>query len=508
MTIVDLPEDVWQIVALFFPQRELSPLISVNKALYNIVLNAKYREIHWDKVDKDLARTLVRLRTPCIAQRVRRLHVRAWFIEYLNRKEAQSRPSAMATSKRWLNRHLRLPSRLSHGAKGNTTYAEDIMEAMTEALSLMSQVTEYTFEWRDLSPNQRTLRLLSTARSAFGISLRKLTLNAQLENFRALVSTVEFENLEDLELYFDHDNIDLDVEETLQILQNTIAPFMNHFRRTISSLFIFSASKADLSSLFPALDKFPRLYNLIFHLPWDSAHLSEPDALIGFLRRNTEMLRSIELGKSYAAVSELADAPTCIWSQFSRALLSDPRVLTDLTILKIPAFESFEETLACINYSAHTLRTLHLVDYFFGEDELLAFVQLFARRNLDSGLRTLYIGLSTLTVSTIDLLARRLPALDSLGLVLAEYVASEIMIMQHNVLVLQASPFCMSLAAHSFPEWGLANIGIWSKRFIETPYSTPEETAIMLHIARCFPSIRSFKALPRSTSAFICPAFP
>lgn len=57
-----LPEDIWQCVAWFIPHDHLLTLISVNKAFYNIVLDAKYQEIHWAKVDDLMVKSLVRLR--------------------------------------------------------------------------------------------------------------------------------------------------------------------------------------------------------------------------------------------------------------------------------------------------------------------------------------------------------------------------------------------------------------------------------------------------------------
>jgi hypothetical protein len=57
-----LPEDIWQCIASFIPQNALLRLISVNKAFYNIVLDTKYREIHWAKLDRPMIKSLVRLR--------------------------------------------------------------------------------------------------------------------------------------------------------------------------------------------------------------------------------------------------------------------------------------------------------------------------------------------------------------------------------------------------------------------------------------------------------------
>ncbi|KAJ6510699.1 hypothetical protein C8R45DRAFT_964898 [Mycena sanguinolenta] len=477
-----LPADIWECVAFFLSLRDLLPLISVNRAFYNIVLDMKYREIYWDKLDRHMTKTLVRLRTPSVARRVRRLHIRAWFIEYLIRKEAFTPQSYVVHSKRWISRYLWLSPRVAPSTGGKSSSAGDILESMTQAVRLMTHVTEYSFEWRDLSPTADILRFLSAGRAAFGVSLRKLVLHAQLDNFAALLTTVDFENLEELELYFDHDHSV--GTHSADLLRECVAPFVNHFRRTLASLLISSASKADVTPLLDALQEIPHLRKLVGCFAFDTVHLSDPKGLIKILRTHAETLSNVELGWSFAASSDEAEVeqPASTWGTFCAAVVADPLVFTNLTSFKLPCLSTFEGTLQCLRRSADTLTSLYLADHFLRDQELVDLIGVFAHRPFDAGLQTLYLGLLDFRVETLDLLASRVPGLRSLGVVLTSSTLADI-----------SSQFCISLAARSYPDWALFNIGIWEKRFIDTAYTTPDELRLMQHLARCIPSVRTFK---------------
>ncbi|KAF7361492.1 hypothetical protein MSAN_01182600 [Mycena sanguinolenta] len=488
-----LPADIWECVASFLSLRELLPLISVNRALYNIVLDTKYREILWDKLDVHMSKTLVRLRTPSIAMRVRRLHIRAWFIEYLIRK-AFTPHSYVVNSKRWISQYLRLPPRITPSTGGKSSSAGDILESMTQAVRLMTHVTEYSFEWRDLSPTPETLRFLSAGRAAFGVSLRKLVLHAQLSNFAALLTTVDFENLEELELFLDHDHSV--GAHSADLLRGCIAPFVNHFRRTLASLLISSASKADVAPLLEALQGVPHLRTLVGRFAFDTVHLSDPGGLVKILRTHADTLLNVELGWSFAASLESdsdADQPSVpalsTWGAFSAAVFADPAVFVNLTSFKLPCLSTFDSTLQCLRRSADTLTSLHLVDHFLRDQELTDLVGVFAHRPFDAGLQSLHLGLMHFGVETLDLLAGRVPGLRSLGLVLTPTTVAEISHREYS----PTSLFCESLAKRSYPDWALSNLGIWEKRFIDTTYTIPDELMIMQHIARCIPKVQTFK---------------
>ena len=61
----DIPDDIWRIIANHILQSETSNdlyrLISVNRTLFNVVLDMKYGEVRWTKLDRTVVRLLGRL---------------------------------------------------------------------------------------------------------------------------------------------------------------------------------------------------------------------------------------------------------------------------------------------------------------------------------------------------------------------------------------------------------------------------------------------------------------
>ncbi|KAJ7226940.1 hypothetical protein GGX14DRAFT_627588 [Mycena pura] len=457
MTSIQLPEDVWRYIAFFIPRFFLVTLVSVNRAFYNIVLDDLYKEIRWVKLDKDMIRSLARLQTPSIAARVRRLHVRAWFINYLNQKEVLTLGSYVATSRQWMARHVRFSSALSTTGKFPT--ADRILASMTEAARLMTGVTEYDFEWRDLAPTPVTMRFLAAARAAFGVSLRKLCLRAQLAYFSSLLSTVDFDNLEELELFFDYDHIETN---SANLLCDTVAPFINHFRRSLNSLTISSESNADFSPLPPSA-------------------------------QNSGTLSSLEVVRILAAGPH-DTWPHDTWAHFSAALAADSAVFRHVQTLKLPALhDTLASTLACLQRAADTLTSLYLSDYFMGHSDFVALIQVFAHRPLDAGLQALHVGLSCMSVEVLDLLSRRAPGLRKLYLVLTRSAVVVTACSRHYD---NATAFCVALGNRLYHDWKLDDLGIWEKRFTDTQISTTEENRLMEHLAFRIPSVRMLKGEP------------
>ena len=61
----DIPEDIWRIIANHILQsgtsQDLYGLISVNRSFFNVVLDMKYGEVRWTKLDLTVVRLLGRL---------------------------------------------------------------------------------------------------------------------------------------------------------------------------------------------------------------------------------------------------------------------------------------------------------------------------------------------------------------------------------------------------------------------------------------------------------------
>lgn len=59
----ELPHDVWALIAGLLDADHLLTLASVNRSFYHIVLDARYGEIHWVKLDDYMLKTLIRLQS-------------------------------------------------------------------------------------------------------------------------------------------------------------------------------------------------------------------------------------------------------------------------------------------------------------------------------------------------------------------------------------------------------------------------------------------------------------
>jgi F-box domain len=63
-----LPHDVWTLIAGFLPLDHLLTLAAVNRSFLHIILDARYGEIHWVKLDKYLLKTLIHLQ--CVSHHI------------------------------------------------------------------------------------------------------------------------------------------------------------------------------------------------------------------------------------------------------------------------------------------------------------------------------------------------------------------------------------------------------------------------------------------------------
>ncbi|KAJ7280049.1 hypothetical protein C8J57DRAFT_119307 [Mycena rebaudengoi] len=475
MAKMQVPDDIWDHIASFISKEALRPLIAVNRPLYNVVMDAEYREVLWAKFDSAMLKSLSRLSYPSTAGRVRRLDVRAWFISYLSNRDALGARVAIKSRNRvssyfGLSRPTRAPGALSMDSP-----AEDIFDAMIRAVRLMTSVTEYSFEWRDLPPSKHTLRFLTSTRTTFGLSLRKLTLRAPLSNFPHLISTVDFDSLEELDLHFSYDYSEAQTkeEDNVALICRVIAPFINHFRHSIGSLNISSSSAMDISLLFAGLEKFPKLSKFSLCLAFDAEHLSNPSALFDMLRLHESWLRNVTFRHSFAG-STTADSVARGWNQFSRLLLTEVDSLRGLEYLRIPCLESFSNTLKIVRRSNHTLTELLLVDHFLTEDEAVELIGLFAHRPFDSGLKRLHIGIRWPTHTLFDMLANQLPGLSHLNLVLAQGGCYALVCIPISLRIDSILRYCRHVRVR-FSTWSLPCVEVWKIAHIRTGTSLTSE---------------------------------
>jgi hypothetical protein len=374
-------------------------------------------------------------RSPTAATRVRRLRLHAWFIDYLISRDKCFGPKTPQTPWKGIRKLLRLedppPETLECAeeafarsfAKSKVVKAPNggsslrpILNAMIFATKLMTNVTSYTFELRDLPFTRDTELFLSTARASFGSNLRKLALHTSIPKFHQVFQLTKFENLDDLDLHFDYSSRDDNSDEHLM---GTIVPFVNSRRDHLTSLAISSASWIDISPFFSSIGPFPSIRRLSLHICFDRTLLSNPATLFNLLLSHDPTLLHVELrqrtpGHNFVDQETLQTLRWHTWEPIHRMLLEDHQLLRNLETLTIP-FTTMDDTLPIVKRSSTHLESLSLLDRKLERDEFEKVLSTLAPRSFE--MRHLHIEVRHLTEHVFEKLAKLLPNLLSLVVV-------------------------------------------------------------------------------------------
>ncbi|KAF8151777.1 hypothetical protein B0H34DRAFT_728965 [Crassisporium funariophilum] len=475
----DIPDDIWRGVAdhiyLSQPRHELYRLISVNRIFFNYVLDTKYREVWWTKLDNGLLRLLTRLQEPIIGRHVQRLYIRAWFVDFLRKRDLQFGKPSVGKTRIFLRNLFRslalvvgsrsalkasrvrkqrmLEGKPIEGFSSGITdrvSSKDIVTSMVKAVDCMISVTEFNFEWRDLPLNKDTQIFLTSTRRAFASSLRKLVLRAQISKFKEVLAIADFDNIDELDFHFDYRTNDLEgqldmtagkqfqakedaagaaSDPELQGLLQTVIPFIARRRKAMRSLSISSSSYADLSEFFSALPAMPSLRRFTAGIYVDKDCLSDPSGLLQLLNAHAATLLHIALrpnwpdrADSYNREESLAHQRRG-WSTLNEQLLSNPRLLRNLDSLELPYVSSCK-SIPLLQRSCDTLTRLSVTGHFLTMDEIVEVLTVFAHRLFY--MQHLYLEVALLDVALVRMLANRLPDLLSLVLVYHRESASSV----------------------------------------------------------------------------------
>lgn len=388
---------------------------------------------------------------PIIASHVKKLFIRAWFIELLYKRDVLSGKDKPKTPFGHLIRSLRsyfkkkpcvqrrdkYEKRRTYGKLTDSLSPEEIICSMIQAVNGMTNVTEFHFEWRDLPLNKDTFLFLASARTAFDTTLRKLVLRAQVCKFKQLLAFTSFDHLCELDFHFDyHPNITSGgesntqlsriersdwqaIESDIQDLLEIVVPFINHRRISLTSLTISSSSTIDLSKFFKALLPMPALRQFRARIYFDKNCLQDVSGILQLLETHSITLLHVELRPN---LPEQADdrnqkllEKQLDWLRLNKLLLNSRTVLYGLESLEIP-YVSPAKTVPLLCRSRDTLTHLYLTDHFLTKDEVIEVVGIFSHRPFE--MQHLHVQVKNMDTFLIYMLASRLPGLFSLVLVL------------------------------------------------------------------------------------------
>ncbi|KAF9447063.1 hypothetical protein P691DRAFT_732124 [Macrolepiota fuliginosa MF-IS2] len=527
----DIPLEIWDLIASFLPLTERPRLMSLNRYFLAKFLHERYGEIRWAILDQNMIRYLRRLQDPFIARYVQKLHVQAWFINQLAQSKVlrqEPRDSFGGSILRYLRGPIERVEPMSYiprSTKRNdpSQYTPtQILWLMGNALSHMSNLRYYSFEWRDLPLNAASRRFLETVeRSTRG--LHKLVLHAQIANYRHLLNYVCFDGLEEISFHFNHDPQATEKsEDFIQANNNTlktkIAPFINHFSPSLRHLSISSDSKTLMTPLFESLVTFPNLQGIDLSMPF-TISFSEPQLVIDFLAAHSSTLRHVKLNPPFQRYAphqsalrvQSTETRTTSWSTMSTLLLNcPPNILANLETLDIPSVGPIGPTVTLLNRSIETLTRLNLSGRYFTPDELRPIYDLFSLRPLYARLVHLRIDVTKINFSVLFDIASRFPRMESLILV-SETIPK---VTDHEFRT-SLDPFTYTFDGGAgtpnvrgaaiitpsmqqvFLDWSLMDIGIYTERYQEHQgiyfVNAAQEYRAMRKVMGFVPSIKCLK---------------
>ncbi|KAF7290717.1 F-box domain-containing protein [Mycena indigotica] len=409
LATVTLPDDVWRCIAALLSPQDLLPLASLNRAFLSVALDERYRVVRLENRDDWTLERLQWLRTPRIAGRVRQLDVGASFLESLAQDPDNTLGGAKTSRWQWL-----LPAFLCSRVLP-TPKASHTLAGMTQAVDLMTNVEQCSFELSALSLTPETTRFLSAAHTSFGSRFRKISLSARLRDFPAMLAGIELvTDLEQLEITFEYDFTDDPSPSgaSANTIRTTILPFIARFSHSLRALSISAISKVDISPIFEDLPPFAHLEKLAVQL---TCGYLDAAALMTILDAHTASLSRVEVCASCQTTA------LSIW----RALAQRQPLVDKLDSL-ILGYEShvFEIARGDADLESDSSSTLDaLFRRPFTESDNLWEPQLeTVLKTLSALPRTtartkLRIGVFTLTPRVFSLLVRYLPDLHTLNVV-------------------------------------------------------------------------------------------
>ena len=379
--------------------------------------------------DERPAKLLIPCRSPVAASYVQHLHVHAWFIDKLiQRDQKDCRPPGpsifeLLAVKVAVYLTMIPPKRYEYATISSPSDSSTtVLSMMISAIQNMRNIEEYHFEMRDLALNPQAQQFLYAARQAFSSTLRSLSLHTSIFRFRSIFSATDFGSLAEISLFLDYYSVGSydprRVEEAQEVerreLEEVVAPFLNRYKDTLTSLSLSSASSADLSPLFRALCTFPSLRRFSSNIYMDEPHLSDVEVLVNFLHRHRSSLLFLDLKTCTPdeGIGNAAQRREQSWLRVQNGLMLKPDIFDSLEAVHIPCWQVDFATVLLKSYTSKSLTHLSLKERSWNIHELARILDLFADRPLQ--LQSLLIHVRYLGPAELRLLSRRLLGLQCL----------------------------------------------------------------------------------------------
>lgn len=465
-----LPPEIWQHIASFIPDSQLTKLYSVNRIFLEVAFTAKYETIDVDP--STITLPLERLQVPHIAHHVHKFRISLEFIKYtiwlaVNR---QSRASIV-------NRAF-----TKLGVKsGQDPYLRKTQKTLLASIPHLKNIREYSMYWDpQIYDEPSGAKITKTNRDAPGT----WTGDSLARTFRQipLLLAPRLQNLSSLDIALVSGSWTFTTGKWNLKSLAALLSFVNGLAPTLEALSISPPAPYDLNLLFEGLGHFSRLRHLCVREPIDGIHMSDLATFQKFIDSHRDTLRELTLGAdthSSFDYSETSWVPR-LFQSISTIPLESLRLglLYHADPLK-PVFEQVARFCVGLRSFKMTGRTTN-----YDELSLLATTLSVGCLTTPIPLRELYICIADLDKPVIDLLATQFPLLKKLSIRISPLGIKA-----------RSGTFIRSLKGIQYTDWKVADLSVGIDTPPRTYPSRQLEHAIMEVLALAIPSIRRFNGI-------------
>ncbi|KAJ6552088.1 hypothetical protein DFH09DRAFT_1167831 [Mycena vulgaris] len=457
-----IPFEIWLQIKDLIGPTESNSWYSINRAWFEIVMNARYRVLDVTHLTEDVLSRLPLLKDPGMAKRVRHLFISGVTLQ----------KSLLGTI---TGQRVEFPmDRSTLSIFNRKIRALDPMGILNAQVRLISEVlsglnvSEYSVKWDfregiqsgELIHGALQAAILDSAWPAFGPTLRKISVSTRPERFNAvLASNVQLAHLEEFHLELLHTSNGAQSLGIQDLFPEYVSAFFARVNPQLDTLSIQSSSDLDLSCLFHQLPSFKHLHRLLLHIFLDHGVLSDPSGLESFFAHSAMRLHHLTLFLYHAAVSSVERVLPSL--AMTRARISCLETLEIDFGMPHPGLAPtlLHELHDLFNGARSTLHTLVLEGIALSYTDLDTATSVFVDRDAGDTLQSVTLSVLTLTARHIDILAKNLPRISALGIIFMHLSRFPDGPPAPEVECRMA--FKGEIWQREYPDWKLRDISIW-----------------------------------------------
>ncbi|KAG6864931.1 hypothetical protein C0991_006282 [Blastosporella zonata] len=396
-----LPFEIWSRIASFLSHECVKKLYSVNHALFEIAMEAKYHVALFRSPDEVLV-ALPLLAHPIALAHVRCLelspHVLINTISQLQKREGRD----CILPKAFRNRSRKRPPAKS------IKPLEQILVVL-DGLSNLASLNLYSRGYNNCEDLKLAMTYIRPALASFK-ELRVLTLDIMVEGYQSLSLTTVFPLLENLHITLSNAYCSTDSKS---IIDNILAPFVNNHHATLRAFHLSSLRSIytfDIPAFLLKLRYFTSLKTFGLWHPFVSIRQSDSAGVRHVLHLHSEHLLELYLhAKGPIQYSMYPTAEQWYAQEFLQVKLPNLQVLD----LDIELYPDIVQTAIYLGQFQSSLITLRLSVNTLSYEDVKHIAETFS---IQDRLKELCLSVGVLSLQLFALLAEKLPSLEKLFL--------------------------------------------------------------------------------------------